>query len=157
MLLDKRNEFADAVSVVAAASTINLGNVIDSGTVVRDLGTGEPLYLVISVDTSIITGGVAGTIQFLLVSDSSATPAVDGSASVHYASKAFVTDDDALNDLDAGETAVCIPLPAGGQVPYERYIGVQAVIATTAVTAGAVSAFLTPTPAMYKAYPDATN
>lgn len=154
MIIDARNEFADAVSVAASAGTANIGNQIDLGATGVDFGNGEPLYLVLTCDTSIITGGSAGTIQFLLVSDSSASIATDGSATQHWASKAFVTDDDALNDLDAGETIAVVPLPLSGQSPYERYLGVQAVIGTTTVTAGKINAFLTKDPTGWAAAPD---
>lgn len=155
MILDERLEFADAVSVAAAAGTALIGDVIDLQTA-RDIGSGEPLYLVITVDTSIITGGNAGTIQFILASDAQAAIATDGSASVHFTSKAFVTDDDALNDLDAGAVAVAVAIPMEG-VAYERYLGILAVIATTTVTAGKINAFLTLDVAKWKAYADAAN
>lgn len=152
MILDERNEFADAASVAAAAGTALIGDVIDTE-VLRDMGAGRPIYLVITVDTSIITGGAAGTIQFILASDAQAAIATDGSATVHWSSKAFVTDDDALNELDAGyRIAVALPqgLPA-----YERYLGILCTIATTTVTAGKINAFLTLDPAIWKAYNDA--
>ena len=153
MILDKLTEFDDAVSVAAAAGTANIGDVIDLGATARDVGNGEPLYLVITIGTEVITGGTAGTIPFLLVSDDSATPAVNGTATTHFASRLFVTDDAAANDaaLSAGAVAVAVALPMEGQV-YERYLGVQAVIGTTTVTAGAISAFLTPAVARWKAY-----
>lgn len=157
MILDKLTEFADAVSVAAAASTINVGNQIDTGAAGLDAGNGRPVYLVITVDTSIITGGAAGTIAFQLVSDSTASIAVDGTQSIHFVSKSFVTDDDALNELDAGKIAVVVALPMEGAVPYERFLGVQAVIGTTTITAGAISAFLTLDPRAYKAYKGATG
>jgi hypothetical protein len=156
-ILDKRAEFADAVSVAGTAGTALIGSQIDLGTV-RDIGNGEPLYLVITVDTSIITGGNAGTIQFFLASDDSAAIATDGSASIHWASKAFVTDDAALNDLDAGEVIFVGALPTDGQVPYERYLGILATIATTTVTAGAISAAIVKDPPVtWKSYADASN
>lgn len=156
MILDARTEFADAVSVVGTAgTTINVGNQIDLS-VARDIGAGHPLYLVITVDTSIITAGTAGTIAFQLASDASAAIATNGTQSIHYVSKSFVTDDDALNELDAGETAVIIALPMEG-VAYEQFLGVQAVIGTTDTTAGKINAFLTLDPSKWKAYRDATN
>ena len=94
MIMDERLEFADAASVAAAAGTALIGDVIDSGSVVRDLGDGQVVYLNITVDTSIITGGSAGTIQFILASDAAAAIATDGSATAHWTSKLFVTDDD---------------------------------------------------------------
>lgn len=156
MILDKLTEFADAQSVVGTAgTTINVGSQIDIGSA-RDIGAGQPLYLVINVDTSIITGGAAGTIAFQLASDSTASIATNGTQTIHYTSKAFVTDDDALNELDAGETAVIIALPMEG-VAYEQFLGVQAVIGTTDTTAGKINAFLTHDPSKWKAYADATN
>lgn len=152
MILDNTLEFADAVSVAAGAGTANIGDVIDL-TKARDVGNGEPLYLVISVDTEIITGGSAGTIKFQLVSDGTDTIATDGSQTIHYASRLFVTDDAAANDaaLSAGATPVVVALPQEGQV-YERYLAVQAVIATTTVTAGKINAFLTHDVSNWKAY-----
>lgn len=144
MIMDERLEFADAVSVAAGAGTALIGDVIDLGSVARDVGMGEDMWLVITCDTEIITGGVAGTIQFILASDAAAAIATDGSATVHYASRAFVTDDSAANDtqMNAGEVIVAVPLPVQGAV-YERYLGILCVTATTTTTAGKINAFLT--------------
>lgn len=154
MILDERTEFADAVSVAAAAGTALIGDVIDSE-VVRDLGNGQPVYLVITTDTEIITGGVAGTIKFQLVSDAQAAIATDGSATVHIDTGDFVTDDAAANDaqLNAGGVIACIALPLEGNV-YERYLGILAIIGTTTVTAGKINAFLTLDPHKWQSYPE---
>lgn len=154
-IMDERTEFCDAVACnTGAAGTYNLGDIIDT-TVARDMGNGQPIYLIVSVDTEIITGGVAGTVAFQLVSDSTSTIATDGTQTVHYASKAFVTDDTALTELQAGEFAVCVALPLEG-VAYERYLAVQQVTGTTAITAGKVNAFLSLDPvATPKSYADA--
>lgn len=156
MIMDERTEFADAVSVAAVAGTALIGDVIDLGSVARDIGNGREVFFVITVDTSIITGGTAGTIQFILASDAQAAIAVDGSATAHFTSKEFVTDDAALNDLDAGDVAVCVALPLEG-VEYERYLGVLCVIGTTTVTAGKINAFLTLDPIKWKAYAEGAN
>lgn len=152
MILDELGEFCDAISVAAGTGTTLIGDVIDLGAASRDIGTGEPIYLVINVDTSIITGGVAGTVQFILASDAQAAIATDGSATAHYTSQAFVTDDDALNDLDAGDTAVVVALPGG---TYERYLGILCTVGTTTITAGKINAFLTKDAAKYQSYADA--
>lgn len=157
MIIDSLNEFADAQSVAAAASTALIGDVIDLGAVPQDLGNGEPMYLVITVDTSIITGGVAGTIAFSLASDAQAAIAVDGSATQHISTGTFVTDDVALAGLLAGGVAYVGALPTGAGKAYERYLGVLATVATTTVTAGAINAFLTKDPSAWKAYADAVN
>lgn len=155
MILDKRTEFADAVSVAAVAGTALIGSQIDTS-VIRDLGnSGRPVYLVISVDTEIITGGSAGTIKFHLASDAQAAIAVDGTQSVHFTSRAFVTDDSAANDaaMNAGGVPVCIAIPLEGVV-YERYLGILVEVITTTVTAGKINAFLTLDPKATKAYPN---
>lgn len=152
-IMDERTEFADAVSVAAAAGTANIGDIIDCS-VARDMGNGQPIYLVVSVDANILAA-TAGTIAFQLVSDGTSTIATDGSQTIHYTSKAFVTNVDASNALDAGAIAVCVALPIEGVV-YERYMAVQAVVATATVTAGAISAYLSLDPvATKKSYNDA--
>lgn len=157
MIIDSLNEFADATSVAAAAGTALIGNVIDLGATPQDLGNGKPMYLIITVDTSIITGGVAGTIEFKLVSDAQSAIATDGSASQHVATGTFVTDDVALAELLVGGVAYVGAMPTGAGVAYERYLGVIATVGTTTVTAGAINAFLTEDPSAWKAYADAVN
>ncbi len=158
MIMDERTEFADAASVAAAAGTALIGDVIDIGAVARDIGSGQPLYFVITVDTEIITAGAAGTIKFQLASDAQAAIATDGSASVHYDTGTFVTDDSAANDtqMNAGSVICCIPLPLQGRV-YERYLGVLCVTATTTTTAGKINAFLTLDPSKWVALPEGAN
>lgn len=153
MILDSRNEFADATSVAAGAGTALVGNVIDLGEASRDIGNGEPLYLVIQTDTEVITGGSAGTIQFSLASDAQAAIAVDGSATVHFNSATLVTDDAAANSaaLNAGGVIAAVALPQG---TYERYLGILVTIGTTTVTAGKINAFLTKDVAAWVAYND---
>lgn len=158
MLLDERNEFADATSVVAVASTVLIGDVINlkpattSPNTTVDIENSE-LYLVIQTDTEIITGGSAGTLQFKLASDAQAAIAVDGSATDHIITPSYVTDDAAANSaaLNAGGVIYCGKLPAGS---YEQYLGILAVIGTTDITAGKINAFLTKDPARYRAYAD---
>jgi len=152
MIIDSRNEFCDATSVAAAAGTALVGNVIDLGAEVYDIGVSGPLYLVMTCDTAVITGGSAGTISFSLASDAQAAIATDGSATVHFSTGSFVTDDAALNDLDAGAVIAMVQLPMGTQ--YERYLGILATVGTTTVTEGAINAFLTPVAPQRHAYPD---
>ena len=154
MILDERNEFCDATSVAAIASTALVGDVIDLGSTSSDIGNGEPLYLVIQTDTEIITGGNAGTIQFFLASDAQAAIAVDASATVHLSSASLVTDDAAANSaaLNAGGLILAAALPMG---TYERYLGILCTIGTTTVTAGKINAFLTNDVSKWAALPDA--
>lgn len=158
MIIDELLEFADAASVAAAAGTALIGDVIDKGAALRDLGQGEPIYLVITVGTEIITGGSAGTIVFALASDAQAAIATDGSASIHWQSASLVTDDAAANSplLNAGAVLAIVALPWEGVV-YERYLGILCTIGTTTVTAGTINAFLTKEPGKWRAYADASN
>lgn len=157
MILDEFNEFADNVSVAAAAGTALIGDVIDLGDTTQDIGNGEPLYLVLKTgSTEIITGGTAGTIQFFLCSDSLATlgAATVASCTTHLTSSSLVTDDAGANSdaLNAGGTIIVAALPQG---TYERYLGILCTIGTTTVTAGTVNAFLTKDPSKWLATPDA--
>ena len=159
MILDERNEFADAASVAAAAGTALIGDVIDLGLPARDMGMGQQLWLVITCATEIITAGAAGTLKFQLVSDAQAAIATNGTATVHLDSGDFVTDDSAANstELNAGEVIFAAPLPVQGKV-YERFLGILAVTAVTTTTAGAINAFLTLDPPRgKKIYPEGAN
>lgn len=153
MILDERTEFCDATALnTGAAGSYLIGDVIDLGllfnsTVGDNMGIiGEDLYFIVQVDTAVTSGGAA-TVQFHLCSDAQAAIATDGSATYHFSSAAI-----GKATLIAGYQAVMVKLPAG---TYERYLGVLQTTGTAALTAGAVSAFLTPVPAKWTAKPDA--
>ena len=156
MIMDSRLEFCDAVNVFASAGTALVGSQIDTD-VIRDLGQGHPLYLVITVATGIITGGTAGIIQFKLVSDSTASISTTTST-IHAASEAFVTDDIAAVDTELliGATPWVTALPPEGP-EWEQFMGLLVVTTTTTTTAGAINAFLTLDPYGWKSYADAAN
>ena len=139
MILDERNEFCDATALnTGGAGTYNLGDSIDLG-VARDLGGDQALYLVVQATTGITTAGSAGTVTFQLASDAQDALLVNGTQTIHAASRAFVTGSTAIA---AGTVLLSIQLPMEG-VAYERYVGVQQVTGTTALNAGAIDAFLT--------------
>jgi len=150
MIMDDRVEFADATSNGAPNnSTVNVGDIVDT-TVIRDIGMGQPVYLVVTVDTAVTSGGAA-TVAFLLVSDSTTTIATDGTATKHLESAAIP-----VASLVAGYKMV-MALPAENPA-YERYLAFQVKeTAGQALTAGKVNAFLTLDPYGWKAYADATN
>lgn len=153
-MLDKLAEFADETSVAAAAGTAAVGSQYDIGTAGMDIGNGEPVYAVLTTGaTEIITGGVAGTIVFSVVTDTATN--LTTSPTTLLTSATFTTDDAAANSaaLNAGGVLLVAALPAG--VVYKRYLGITATIATTTVTAGTVNAFLTTDPSFYKAYANA--
>jgi hypothetical protein len=156
MILDTRNEIADAQSIVLPVGTHRIGNQIDLGAVPR----GVPLVMSITVDTAIIAAG-AGTLQFFIATDAQAAIAVDGSASVHHSSGLFTTAATEslplragnrlfgadLGNLDAAPSSVNPDWGTNGLIngdAGERYLGVYAVIGGSAITAGKVNIFLSP-------------
>ena len=149
MHLDAQNMFSDAQAVTTTAistNVIDLGPTTDNTT--RDVGTGEPLYLVITVDTPPTSGGAA-TAQFTLASGDTASIATNGTASVHFQTKAFT-----IAEMTAGAVLAAVALPIEG-VAYKRYLGILQTTATAAFTGGKINAFLTHDVAKYKAYADA--
>ena len=148
--IDALNEIADAVALGAATGRRVVGSQIDLGTTVRNIGVGKPVWVVIRVDTAFTSGG-ATDVTFELVSDSTAALATDGSSSIHYASAAIPK-----ATLVAGYQIV-IQLPQGSPA-YERYLGLVANVATTALDTGKVDCFLTyDQPEAWKSYADASN
>lgn len=155
MILDERNEFADATSVVGATGTALIGDVMDLGpSQARDIGNGEPLYLVIQTVAE-ITAASAGTISFSLASDAQAAIATDGSATIHAVSGSLVTNVAASNDprLNAGGRILVVSLPQGAT--YERFLGILVTRGAVAVATGTVNAFLTRDVSTYRSYADA--
>lgn len=149
MILDERNEFADAATLVGAAAgtTYVLGDVIDLGTTPRDIGTGEDLYAVCQIDTAVLAAAGAANVTFKLVSDSTADLAT--SPTVHFATAAI-----AKATLVAGYQVFAIKLPSG---MYERYLGVTYTPDTNPTTAGKANAFLTQGIAANVSYPNAID
>ena len=149
MILDERSEFTDALDVSSTTGTTLEGDVIDL-TVARDIGQGQPIYLVIQVTTLFASGGSA-TVNFRLRSDGvAAIHATTSTAHVETGAIAFAS-------LTLGAQFV-LPLPSEG-LAYERFLGVQVVTATATTTAGSVNMFLTTEPSKQPttSYPDAIN
>jgi len=158
MIRDNLGTFGTDVAVAqTAGSWFNFTNVIDTS-VARDVGMGQPVWLVVVVTDTVETASTAGTLTLRLVSDGTSSISTTV-PSIHLVSTAFVTDDEATGapDLVGGDVAWCVPLPPEGQEPYEQYLGLQYNVATNDTTAGTLTAFLTPDPHGWKAYPDANN
>ena len=148
MILDNFLEFCDATSAVANVGNAILGDVIDLGSspTLKDIGNGEPLYLVIQVDTTFSDAGDAGnaTIQFQLCSDSTENLAT--SKTVHIDTGAI-----SIATLVAGYQKVyALPI----ETTYERYLGIWETVGTTNLDAGKVNIFLTKDVAKWVATPD---
>ena len=123
MITDKLNTFSNAQLVTAtAASTdvIDLGP-LTHGNTRRDIGAGEPIYLVVAMLAAATAAGAATTNIQLQTSDDNAT---------------WVTLFDsgalALTDLAAGKRPVQVAVPRG----VRRYLRLNFVIGTGPLTAG---------------------
>jgi len=154
MILDKRTEFADAVALnTGAAGTYLIGSQLDLSEV-RDVGNGKEVYFVVTVATGIEVASSTGTVAFKLASDDSASVSTTTST-VHYTSPEFATSTTTdTTTLAAGTVLFAVPLPLEGNA-YERYLGILQVTGTTAISAGAINAFLTFDVQKWKAYADA--
>lgn len=137
MILDAQLQFSDAQSVTAAAGSTNT---IDLG-INRDIGTGEDLYVVVTVDTAMTDSGSDSTLAVALEGDSTTTftpdatqtlftiPATSAAGSVFYAK------------LD----------PAADPLQYQ-YIRLKYTPANGNLTTGDFSAYLTDNIEKYVAY-----
>jgi hypothetical protein len=160
MIFDSRLEIADAATLdTSGAATKNLTNVIDLGTnalnPTRDIGNGEPVYLVGTVDTDITSGGTA-TLQFQLASSANSTVETNGTQTVHVQTPVVTVpaSANAATRTKAGSVICCLALPQG--IDYKQYLTVQSVVGTAALTAGKVNFFLTADPTQWRAYSDFT-
>ena len=111
----------------------------------RNIGSGEPVYLIISTQTTCTDTSSDATVTFSLESDSTADLAT--SATVHYTSGALAF----ATYATAGTTVVAIRIPPGD---YERYLGVRYTVASGPLTAGKFDAFLTHDAGIYRSYAD---
>lgn len=138
MILDLTTKFSDAQAVTATAFSTNVLDLRNQSTptlVDESLnGSPEPLWLVVQVGTAFTAAGAA-TMQIDLMSDSTADLAT--SPTTHLTVSAI-----AVATLIAGYQALATYLPGG--TTYERYLGVKYTIATGPMTAGTITAFLTP-------------
>ena len=144
MIIDKRNEFCAATALnTGAAGSYLIGDQIDLG-VASDIGNGEPVFLVLSVDTE-IDAGASGTVQFHLASD--ATAAIDPATGTKHLSTPVFT---VGSGIVAGTVLYAGPIPMEGNA-YERFLGILQTTGVAAVTAGKINAFLTHDVAKWKA------
>lgn len=151
MILDKLTEFCGPTALGTAGTGKQLvGNVVDTGAIVRDLGVGTRLYFIVLV-TAAVTSGGAATVIFILASDAQAAIATDGSATVHYQTAAIPK-----ATLVAGYRACAVAIPQSNPA-YEEFLGVLADVGTAALTAGSIEAFLTETPDAWTSYAAGTT
>lgn len=157
MFLDDLLKFSDSQALTATALSTN---VIDIGSVDRNIGQGEPLAVVVVVEVAAdqTTGDEDYQFDVENASDAGIT-----TARKLLARRVFESGTPAapLEDADllVAGARIVLPIPAGGLAEAERYIAVRYTLAGTTPTI-TVSAYLMPLSMIEPArvvYPDGFN
>lgn len=140
--IDAQNEFSDAQAVTATAISTN---VIDLGATntLKDIGSGEDIYLVVQTEAACTDVGSDATLQVDLLSDSTSDLATSPTTHWTSGSLAFAA------FSPAGTKIAAVKLPKGD---YERYLGVKYTVGAGPLTAGAFDAFLTKDVESFRSY-----
>lgn len=150
MIVDKLTQFGEDFDLDQETGSYLFTNQIDLGAAGVDIGNGKPVYLVCVVTETFTDGGDSATLTLQLRSDDSASIHASTS-SLHFETAAMLK-----ANLTAGRKFV-FAVPQANAVPYERYLGLQAVVATAGFDSGMISAFLSLDPTGWTAIADASN
>lgn len=144
MFVDAQLQFSSAQAVTAAAGSTNT---IDQGLAGgRDLGTGEALYIVVAVVTTLTDAGSnAGTVV-ALEGDSTTTITPDATRDLFTFAQAA-----------AAGTMKFARLAPGGGPELLQYLRLKYTPTTANLTGGAFTAFITNNIQKYTAYADAVT
>lgn len=124
MLMDAELLFSDEQAVTTTAASTNIVDLLAAN---RDIGKGEDLELIVSVDEAVTASGAA-TVVFALQTDDN--------SGFSSATDLFATAAIGKATLVAGYVAVKIKLPRG----IERFLRVNYTVATGPLTAGKFTA-----------------
>lgn len=139
MYVDALTLFSDAQAITAAAASTNY---MDLGAV-RDIGTGQPLYLVVSCDVAMTDSG----------SDSTLAVAIEGDSTTTFTPDATETVITFPATSAAGTVKFARLNPGSGPLGY-RYIQLKYTPANGNLTTGSFTAFLTTDIEKYVSYAD---
>lgn len=139
MYVDALLTFSDAQAVTAAAASTNY---IDLGEV-RDIGTGEPLYVVCLCDVAMTDAGSDSTLAVALEGDSTTTFSPDATDTLFTFSAASA----------AGTVKIARLDPSMASLQYQ-YIQLKYTPANGNLSTGSFTAFITHNIDNYKAYAD---
>lgn len=137
MYVDAKLLFSDAQAVTAAAASTDY---LDLGSA-RDLGTGQPLYVVIICDVAMTDGSSNSTLTVSLQGDSTTTFTPDGS-------QTLVT----IPALTAVGTKFVIPIAP--ELTKYRYLQLYYTPNNGDLTTGSFTAFITTNPQLDAKYAD---
>lgn len=144
MLLDALLQLSAAQAVTSTAVSTNTVDLSQN----RDIGAGEDMYAVFTVDTTVTAAGAA-TVNFQIII----------SASANLSSPTILAQTDAIGkaELTAGRRPIVIEIPESilaAQPIGQRYLGVQYTVGTGPLTAGAFTCYLSNSPvSVGKNYP----
>lgn len=145
MLLDKENLFSDAQAVTTGSENgIASTNVIDFGSA-RNIGVGENLYIVVSLDATMSDSGNNSTLTVYAQSDDN--------ESFNTATNTQTIGTFAVNSV-IGSRLVARVQPGTFNEKYGRLFYLSA---NGALTTGSLSAALAKDVELYTAYPDAVT
>jgi hypothetical protein len=138
MILDAQLLFSDAQALTASAASTSS---VDLGAV-RNLGVGENLYIVLTVDVALTDSGSNSTVTVDLQGDSTTTFTPDGTQTLF-----------SIAALAAAGT-VYIARIAPGLASNYRYLQLYYTMVNGDLSTGTVTAFITHDVAAYSAYAD---
>lgn len=138
MYIDSQELFSDSQAVTATAASTNL---IDLGAI-RDLGVGEPIYVVVGCTVAMTDSG----------SDSTVTVTVETDDSSAFSSATTSQTIGTFSATSAAGTALIAALQVGGA--NERYVRLKYTVANGNLTTGSFDGFLTRNIQKYTSYPD---
>lgn len=139
MILDNELKFSDSQAVTSAAASTNS---VDLGAV-RDIGTGEDLYVVVTVDVELADSGSNSTLDVVLRGDSTSTFTPDATQTLFTIPQGAAAGSQYFAKLD----------PASAPLQL-RYIQLYYSPNNGDLSAGSVSAYLTNNIQRYVSYPD---
>ncbi len=144
MLIDQQNQFSSAQAVTSTGSTPST-NIIDLG-VARDIGgaSSGPLFLLCEATTPFTSGGSATLqVQVQTAPDNAGSPGT----------WVPLDQSDAIPVASLAQGYKFLPNKLGG--PTQRYLRLNYVVGTAAMTAGALTAALVPSLDVQPVYPRA--
>jgi hypothetical protein len=147
MYLDSQGQFSDSQALTATALSTN---VIDLGAVDRNIGTGEPMLVVVNVEVAAdqTTGDEDYQFDVETASDEAITTARKLLVRRIFESGTPTAPAEDADLLVAG-FVFALPIPAGGLDEAERYLAVRYTLAGTTPTI-TVSAHLIPSSGIQK-------
>ncbi len=134
MILDSLLKLSNTQTFSETTGNYYSDNVVDTSTVLGDIGAGETLALFIVVEVAFTSSSSTATVKFSVIDD--ANNGID-SSSVEIVS----TGELIVTRLTIGKIII-LPIPAGAIT--QQFLGMRVDIGTDTTDAGTVSAFIGP-------------